>query len=234
MRSEENSAGQETPRHHRPAARDADPLLPGIAHDQRSQRERERHGEAYIAQVKHGRMNHHLGILQQRVKPRAVGGKRARHQRERMSGKIQQQQKENLNCGDDGGSISKQPGVRLVSSTATPVHTPPATATRTAATLPAPTTAWRTCRARADRDYCDGRCKRWRNRPGKRRSPARRHARNTRAKVAIPARRAVSPSRSEPGPGWAKASAPARNEYALNANASRSAKLPICDMEGPD
>ena len=115
MRSEEDSAGQETPRHHRPAARDADPLLPGIAHDQRSQGKRERHGEAYVAQVKHGRMNHHLGILQQRVKPRAVGGKRASHQRERMSGKIQQQEEEDLNCSDDGGSIGKQPGIRLMS-----------------------------------------------------------------------------------------------------------------------
>ena len=115
VRSEEDSAGQETPRHHRPAARDADPLLPGIAHDQRSQGKRERHGEAYVAQVKHGRMNHHLGILQQRVKPRAVGGKRASHQRERMSGKIQQQEEEDLNCSDDGGSIGKQPGIRLMS-----------------------------------------------------------------------------------------------------------------------
>ena len=59
-------------------------------------------------------MNHHLGILQQRIQPSAVGGKRARHQRERMSGEIQQQQKENLHCGDDGGSIGKQPGIRLV------------------------------------------------------------------------------------------------------------------------
>src|SRR5437667_11933433 len=58
-------------------------------------------------------------------------------------------------------------------------------------------------------------------------------ARNTRAKVAIPARRAVSPNRSELEPGRANASAPARNEYALNANASRSAKLPICDMNDP-
>src|SRR5579871_5699534 len=58
-------------------------------------------------------------------------------------------------------------------------------------------------------------------------------ASNTAAKIAMPARRAVSPTRSEPPPGKANAHAPAPNEYKLKANASRRAKLPICDMGIP-
>src|SRR5258708_5706319 len=58
-------------------------------------------------------------------------------------------------------------------------------------------------------------------------------ANNTNAKVAMPARRAVSPRRSDPAPLRAMARIPARNEYALSARARRSAKLPISDMGSP-
>jgi len=37
---------------------------PGYFNDQRTQREGEGHGETNVAQIKHGRMDHHLGILQ--------------------------------------------------------------------------------------------------------------------------------------------------------------------------
>src|SRR5450755_2151249 len=58
-------------------------------------------------------------------------------------------------------------------------------------------------------------------------------ARATKPKVAMPARRAVSPRRSERGPFSTRDKAPAKKLYPLRAKASRSAKLPICDMGNP-
>src|SRR5215472_7274011 len=57
-----------------------------------------------------------------------------------------------------------------------------------------------------------------------------RAATNTAAKVAIPARRAVSLSRAEPAPFMHSATNPHKNAYPLRASASRSAKLPTWDM----
>ncbi len=94
-----------------------DPLFAGIAHDERAQREGEWDGEAHVSQVKHGRMDHHLGILQQRVQASAVSGQLARHKRKRMGRKIQQQEKENLYGSDDRGGVSEKPGIGLVPQT---------------------------------------------------------------------------------------------------------------------
>ena len=105
MRAEEDAAGEKEPGHHGPAAGDVDPLLAGIAHHQRAQREGERHAEAHIAQVKHRGMDHHLRILQQRIQAEAVGGHCALHQRERRRGKVEQQQEEDLDAGQDGGGV---------------------------------------------------------------------------------------------------------------------------------
>src|SRR6201988_661697 len=70
--SEKNSAGQESPGHHGPAARDVNPFLAGILHDECAERERERDREADVSEIEHGRMNHHLGILQERVQAAAI------------------------------------------------------------------------------------------------------------------------------------------------------------------
>ena len=59
-------------------------------------------------------MDHHLGILQQRVEAGAVGGQFARHERERMRGEIQQQKEENLHRGNNGGGVGKKPGISFV------------------------------------------------------------------------------------------------------------------------
>ena len=72
MRAEEDAAGQKSPGHHRPTAGNVNPLFSGIAHDQRTQRKGERNGEAHVAQIQHGRVNHHLGILQERVQSIAI------------------------------------------------------------------------------------------------------------------------------------------------------------------
>ena len=99
MGTEKNSAGEEGPRDHGPAARDVDPLLAGILHDQRAQREGEGDSEADVAQIQHGWMDYHLGILQQRIQAIAVGGNCTLHDSERMRREIEQQEKENLHAG---------------------------------------------------------------------------------------------------------------------------------------
>src|SRR5271167_1814120 len=58
-------------------------------------------------------------------------------------------------------------------------------------------------------------------------------ASSTAAKVAIPARRAVSPRRAEASSLPNNAKKPARKEYALRPSASISAKLPISDIAEP-
>src|SRR5262250_3198094 len=55
-------------------------------------------------------------------------------------------------------------------------------------------------------------------------------ASRTAANVAIPARRAVSPSLAERASRWNKERIPAKHEYKLRQSAKRSAKLPIWDM----
>src|ERR1700688_2879940 len=57
-------------------------------------------------------------------------------------------------------------------------------------------------------------------------------ARSTAAKVAIPARRAVSPRRAEAASFPNKDRKPAEKQYTLRPSANRSAKLPIWDIAG--
>ena len=90
------------------------PFLAGILHDQRAQGEGEGHGEADIAQIEHGRVNHHLGILQQRVEAAAVRAKRAFQKTKRVGREIHQRQEEDLHCGQDHGGVGKEPGIGLV------------------------------------------------------------------------------------------------------------------------
>ena len=117
VRAQKNSAGQERPSHHRPAAGDVNPFLAGILHNQRRQREGKRHGNADVAEIQHGRMDHHLRILQQRIEPVAVRRNGARHQGKGVGGKVHQQQEENLNRRNNDGSVRHQAGVHLVAKT---------------------------------------------------------------------------------------------------------------------
>src|ERR1039458_7658071 len=70
VRAEKDANGEEAPGHHSPAARDLNPFLAGVLHDQRAQREGERNREADVSQVQHGWMDDHLGILQKRIQDR--------------------------------------------------------------------------------------------------------------------------------------------------------------------
>ena len=101
--------GQEHPRHHGPAAGDVDPLFAGILHDQRAQREGERHGESHVAEIQHRRMDHHLGILQQRIQSVAVGRESCPStSAKRMRGEVHQQQEEHLHRRNDRRRVRHQ------------------------------------------------------------------------------------------------------------------------------
>ena len=120
VHAEKNAAGQKQPRHHRPDARDPDPLLAGVAHHQRAQRKRKRHREANIPEIKHRRMNHHLRVLQQGIEPVAIGrngshsGDVTRKQRERRRGKNQHRQKEHLDARQNRSRVGVKLHIRLV------------------------------------------------------------------------------------------------------------------------
>ena len=91
VRAKKNSAGEKSPGHHRPAAGDVDPLLARILHRQCAQSKGKRNSESHIAEIKHRRMNHHLGILQQRIQPVSIRRQRSLHDCEWPGGKIEQQ-----------------------------------------------------------------------------------------------------------------------------------------------
>jgi hypothetical protein len=102
VRAQKNATGQEYPGDHGSAGRDVSPLLAGIAHDERHQRKGKGHGETDIAEVEHGRMDHHLGILEQRIQTITISWQRGLHDDKRMGREIQKQKEENLNrCDDD-------------------------------------------------------------------------------------------------------------------------------------
>ena len=59
-------------------------------------------------------MDDHLGVLQQRIQPVAISGNSAGGQRERIGRQVQQQQKENLHCGHDDGSMRRKTDINFV------------------------------------------------------------------------------------------------------------------------
>ena len=78
-----------------------DPLLTLVAHDQGAKSKGEWDRHAYVAQIQHRRVNHHLGILQERVQSVAIDGTLTLHHGEWVCGKVEQQEEENLYAGDD-------------------------------------------------------------------------------------------------------------------------------------
>ena len=59
-------------------------------------------------------MDDHLGILEKRIQAGAIGGQSALHDGERVRGKIQNQQKENLHRGDHYGRVGEEALIGLV------------------------------------------------------------------------------------------------------------------------
>src|SRR6266851_7941609 len=114
MRAQKNPTRQEQPRHHRPSPRNVDPLLSRIPHHQRPQRKRKRNRKSDITQVKHGRMDHHLRILQQRIQPKPIRRHRSRLNRKWRRRKVQQHQKENLYPRQNRRSKRREPHIHLM------------------------------------------------------------------------------------------------------------------------
>ena len=117
MRAEQNAGALEAPGDHRPLTRDVNPLLTWIAAQQRRQPESEWDGEAGIARVEHGRVNYHLGVLQQRGQTlavglrnhlhRAAGAQRAQHF-ERAGDKDVQDEEEQLHARQHHADVRHQ------------------------------------------------------------------------------------------------------------------------------
>ena len=114
MCAEEDAAGQKQPGHHGPAAGNVNPLLARVAHHEGAEGKREGHAKAHVPQIKHGRMDHHLRILQQGIQSEAIGGRLTLHQGKRRRGKVEQEQEEDLDAGQDGGSVSGEGDVDLM------------------------------------------------------------------------------------------------------------------------
>ena len=187
--------GQKQPRHHRPAPRNVDPLFARVAHHQRAQRKGKRHREAHIAEVEHRRMHHHLRILQQRIQPGAIRRDRPRRDRKRRRAKAQQQQEENLDGRQDRrgerASAARRPG----GASAARSHRRSATRPTAAASLPGRSTARQTCTP--DSAQCCE-CARMYSTEKSLVNAAQtsaKAAQHRTIKLAMPARRAVSPRR---------------------------------------
>ena len=138
-------AGQKQPRHHRPSPRNVDPLLARIPHHQRAQRERKRHRKPHIPQVQHRRMDHHLRILQQRIQPEAILCHRPRLNRKRRRRKVQQHQERRPALPPESSTHMRSAAHPPCASAAAQTRTSPAATPTAAASLPALTTAPKTC-----------------------------------------------------------------------------------------
>ena len=211
VRAQEDSDRQETPGHHRPAARDVNPLLTRIAHDQRAHRECEGNSESDVAQIQHGRVNHHLRILKKRIQSAAVRRYLSFENGKGVSGNIQKQQKENLHCRNHNRCVRKQTWVRLVAQAQDKaVGRQQQRPEQQRAFLPGPQhrKLVRTGKVfvAVVKNVRHGEV------VGKAAVTSTTEASRTVPKAAIPARRAVSPSRSEPGPLFMRANAPTTRE----------------------
>ena len=102
-----DAARQEQPRQQRPAADRVDPSGVELARDQRADRERERDGDARVAEVEHRRMDRHAGVLELRVQAAAVRRDEA-EPRERVRGEHHHGDEERRDRADDARHVGHQ------------------------------------------------------------------------------------------------------------------------------
>ncbi len=114
VHAEADAAGEEEPGDHRPTAGDGDPLLAGVAHHERAEREGEGHGEADVAEVEHRRMDDHLGILEERIEAEAVGVQGAGRDGKGERGEREQEKEEDLDGREDRRRVGVEGDVGLV------------------------------------------------------------------------------------------------------------------------
>jgi len=74
LAAQQNSNAQKHPGHHGPPACRANPSVAKLLGEHRRHGEREWNRKAHEAQIQHGRMDHHVGILKQRIETAPVGG----------------------------------------------------------------------------------------------------------------------------------------------------------------
>src|SRR5438046_288333 len=116
MRAEKNSRGLESPRNHRPAAREVNPLLARISSEQRGQSKRKWNRKSRVPGIKRGRMNRHFRILKQGVEAASVRRHRKvenaaalrRKHLKRAGDKSIHDQEESLNSGENHSYIRHQ------------------------------------------------------------------------------------------------------------------------------
>src|ERR1700733_6224217 len=112
--AEKNSARQKSPRNHSPAASDVNPFLTGILHDQSAEREGEGDSESNVAEIKHRRVDHHLGILQEWIQSTAVGTCGAFEQAEGLRREVHERKKEDLEAAQNKRSIGEEARIGFV------------------------------------------------------------------------------------------------------------------------
>ncbi len=109
----------EQPGHDCPASSSMNPRFARLLGDQRSNRERERHRESDVAQIQHGRMDHHRPVLQKRVQTSAhalddIAAAGDQH-RKRAQYERDQDQEESLSGHQDRGDprhhVAKLPAI---------------------------------------------------------------------------------------------------------------------------
>ena len=120
VRAENDSHGLKGPGDHGPAASDVNPFFAGIAADKRGEGEGERHAESGVAHIKIGRMDDHLGILEERVEAATIGegsdlkqsaGAGSGERLERAGDEIVKRKKEKLDAGENHADVGHQLGM---------------------------------------------------------------------------------------------------------------------------
>src|SRR5262249_38534745 len=86
-------------------------------HDQGAEREGEWNGESNVSEIEHGRMDDHLGILQERIESAAVGTKWAFDEAEGIRGETYQREKENLDASQNHRRVGEKAGISFVPET---------------------------------------------------------------------------------------------------------------------
>ena len=165
VRAEQLADTERRPRDERPPARRDDPALVVAPCEQRAHRERERDGEADVAEVEQRRVGHHVRVLEARVEPVAV--RRRRLRRERRRDDDEQEREEDGDAAEHG----HDPGDEVAGGA--PVQRAPrrrrsrsGSAARAGASPPARPRRPRSCSRWAARGSCARRRRRTRSRAG--------------------------------------------------------------------
>ena len=114
MHAEEDAAGEEEPGDEGPDAGDLDPLFTGVAHHECAEGKGEGDGESDVAQVKHGRVDDHLRVLEEGIESVAVVWEGAGVKREGRGGEVEDGEEEDLNACENGSGVGVELDVALV------------------------------------------------------------------------------------------------------------------------